>query len=124
MTRLSREERDRLLEAAIAANYEIVATGGPKKYTRFRTRRKAQARAVKVGLPTLDDPAFQLLCQELTVRRQAAGLSQQQLAKAANTTQRYISELENNRINPTLDSLLQICEALNCQLKISLTIKK
>ena len=48
--------------------------------------------------------------------RQDAGLSQQELAKAAEIRQALVSEIERGEANPTLESLVKLAEALKVDL--------
>ena len=48
--------------------------------------------------------------------RQDAGLSQQELAEAAEIRQALISEIERGGANPTLESLVKLAEALKVDL--------
>jgi len=45
-------------------------------------------------------------------KRQDLGLSQSELAKMAKISVSYLSEIENERTNPSLKTLLRIAEAL------------
>lgn len=45
--------------------------------------------------------------------REAAGLSTNKLSDMAGLSQSYVRKLENNESNPTIDSLAQLCDALN-----------
>lgn len=53
-----------------------------------------------------------MLGNERRKARKAAGLTQDQLAFAANLDRTYISQLENDKKSPTLDVLLYLCDAL------------
>ena len=44
--------------------------------------------------------------------RQAAGMTQEQLAHAAGVDRTYISMLENDKGSPTVETLLKLCRAL------------
>ena len=48
--------------------------------------------------------------------RQDAGLSQQDLAKAAKIRQALVSEIERGEANPTLESLVKLAEVLKVDL--------
>ena len=48
--------------------------------------------------------------------RQDAGLSQQELAKAAEIRQALVSEIERGEANPTLESLVKLAQALKVDL--------
>jgi transcriptional regulator with XRE-family HTH domain len=43
----------------------------------------------------------------------AAGLTQEQLAYAANLHRTYVSQLERDLKSPTVDSLFRLCAAMN-----------
>lgn len=53
-----------------------------------------------------------MLGEELRSAREAAKMTQEQLAYEAEIDRTYISELENNKKSPTLDVLLRLCRAL------------
>lgn len=53
-----------------------------------------------------------MLGEELKKAREAAGLSQEKLAFAAELDRTYISHLENDKKSPTLDVVFRICDAL------------
>jgi transcriptional regulator with XRE-family HTH domain len=53
-----------------------------------------------------------MLGEELRKARIAAGLTQEQLAFAAQIDRSYISQLERNKKSPTVEMLLRICAAL------------
>jgi len=52
----------------------------------------------------------------LRKRRQAAGLSQEELGFKAGITMRYVSVLENNKRQPTISTMIVICDALEVSL--------
>lgn len=54
----------------------------------------------------------------LISQRQKQGLTQEELAQAANLTQSVIARLENKKTTPQLNTLLKITKALNCDLAI------
>ena len=76
----------------------------------------------------LKDPVFKKAWQEseteyqvsraLIAARIKRKISQQQLAKEANTTQAVISRLENMTANPSVGLLQKIAQALNLRIKI------
>ncbi len=49
---------------------------------------------------------------ELRKAREAAEMTQEQLAFAAKIDRTYVSRLENNRQSPTVDTLFLICDAI------------
>jgi len=53
-----------------------------------------------------------MLGEELRRAREAAGLSQEQLAFRANLDRSYVSQLENGHKSPTVNVLFRICDAL------------
>ncbi len=53
-----------------------------------------------------------MIGNELRNAREAAGLTQEQLAKAAGLHRTYVSQLERNRKSPTLDVLFRLCRAI------------
>ena len=77
---------------------------------------------------SLKNPAFKKAWQEseteyqvsrsLIAARIQRKISQQQLAKEANTTQAVISRLENMTANPSIGLLQKIAQALNLKVKI------
>lgn len=76
----------------------------------------------------LKNPAFRKVWEEseaeyqvsrsLIAARIKRKISQQQLAKEANTTQAVISRLENMTANPSVGLLQKIAHALNVKVKI------
>jgi len=76
----------------------------------------------------LKDPAFKKAWEEseaeyqisrvLIAARIKRKISQQELAKEANTTQAVISRLENMTANPSVGLLQKIAQALNLKVKI------
>ncbi len=53
-----------------------------------------------------------MLGDELRKARQAAKLTQEQLAFDAEFDRTYISHLENNKKSPTVDTLFRLCKAM------------
>lgn len=54
-----------------------------------------------------------MLGLELRNAREAAGLTQEELAHRAEVDRTYISMLENDRKSPTVDMLFRLCDALD-----------
>jgi len=54
-----------------------------------------------------------MLGAELRRARLAAGLTQDELAYAANLHRTYVSQLERDLKSPTVDSLFRLCAAMN-----------
>jgi transcriptional regulator with XRE-family HTH domain len=64
-------------------------------------------------MPTQDNPtAKSTLARKLKRLRRAHGISQQQLADAADVGRALIIEIESGESNPTLDNLERIARAL------------
>jgi transcriptional regulator with XRE-family HTH domain len=62
-----------------------------------------------------------MIGEELRTAREAAGLTQEELAFKAGVDRSYISLLENDRKSPTLDMLFRICKALGASLAVMIT---
>lgn len=58
------------------------------------------------------------IIDELIALRKAKGLTQRDLAKAANLTQPAIARLESKAAIPQLDTLLKVAAALNYELEL------
>ena len=67
-------------------------------------------------------PEFAVI-EMIIKRRVERGLSQKELARKIGTKQSAISRLESGTCNPSLSFLQKVSEALNVELKISLTEK-
>ena len=63
---------------------------------------------------------FAAIAEQLAERRQAGGLSQQDLADLCGTAQSAIARLERGDRPPRIDTLLRIAEALECDLVVEL----
>lgn len=63
---------------------------------------------------------FAAIADEVATRREARGLSQQELAAMVGTTQSAIARLETGGRPPRIDTLLRIAEALDCDLVVEL----
>ncbi len=53
-----------------------------------------------------------MLGQELRKTREAAGMTQEQLAFLAQVDRTYISMLENDRKSPTVELFFRLCDAM------------
>lgn len=62
-----------------------------------------------------------LLATELYNARTKKGLSQQELAKCAKTTQKVVSKIENGEVNVGIDLMLRIVQPLGLKLQIGQT---
>lgn len=58
------------------------------------------------------------IIDELIELRKAKGLTQKDLAKAANLTQPAIARLERKAATPQLDTLIKVANALDCKLAL------
>ena len=54
-------------------------------------------------------------------RREELGWSQSRLARAAGTGQALISRVEQGRVNPTVEMLTRLADAMDAQLTLSLS---
>ena len=54
-----------------------------------------------------------MLGLELRNAREAAGLTQEELAHRAQVDRTYISMLENDRKSPTVEMLFRLCDAMD-----------
>ena len=57
------------------------------------------------------------LADNVRVRRMHLGLSQMEVAKRASTIQAQVSNLENGKVQPSLDLLYRIADALGTTIK-------
>lgn len=64
---------------------------------------------------------FYDLANQLILLRKKRGLSQQELAEKANTTQAVISRLENVAVHCSLESVIRLAEALGAAVEVRLT---
>jgi len=55
-----------------------------------------------------------LVGRNVHARRQALGLTQEQLAVSSGFSQQYLSDLERGRRNPTVVTLYELAQALSC----------
>lgn len=60
-----------------------------------------------------------IIIDKIIEKRKEIGMTQKDLAKAANLTQSVIARFENKKAMPQLDTLLKIVQALNCSLEIN-----
>lgn len=56
-----------------------------------------------------------MLGEELRKAREAAGLTQEQLALEAQVDRSYISQLERGKKSPTVDMLFRLCATLDAR---------
>lgn len=59
-----------------------------------------------------------VIIDRLIEERHNRGMTQKDLAKAANLTQSVIARLESKKATPQLDTLLKVATALGCDLEI------
>jgi len=69
------------------------------------------------------DPFFSLGNQVLLLRKKL-GITQNDLAKMAKTTQAVISRIENASTKTSLETAIRVAEAFNSKIEISITPKK
>lgn len=63
------------------------------------------------------------IIDRLIEERHNRGMTQKDLAKAANLTQSVIARLESKKATPQLDTLLKITLALGCELQVVPAVK-
>ena len=63
------------------------------------------------------------IINDLIERRKAKGMTQRELAKAANLAQPAIARMESKTTTPQLDTLLKVAAALDCSIEIIPIIK-
>lgn len=69
------------------------------------------------GVPLLPDKCIAII-DELIELRKAKGLTQRELAAAANLAQPAIARLESKAATPQLDTLIKVASALDCELEL------
>jgi transcriptional regulator with XRE-family HTH domain len=67
---------------------------------------------------------FARIADQVAERRLAKGLSQRELAELVGTTQSAIARLERGGRPPRIDTLLNIADALDCELRVDLTPRR
>ena len=81
---------------------------------------KARARLAGAG----DGWFFARIADQVQAQRTARGLSQRELAELVGTTQSAIARLEAGGRPPRIDTLLNIADALECDLVVDLVPKR
>ena len=69
-------------------------------------------------MPEIFETCFNII-DALIARRKSQGMTQKDLAKAANLTQSAIARLESKKAIPQLDTLLKVASALGCTLTVN-----
>ncbi len=64
------------------------------------------------------------VAETIRIERHRNRLSQQELAEKAGITTKYLNLIENQKSNPTIIVVIQICEALNINLDKLIKIQK
>jgi predicted transcriptional regulator len=67
---------------------------------------------------------FAQIAEQVATRRAEMGLSQRELAELVGTTQSAIARLERGGRPPRIDTLLNIADALECDLVVDLKPKR
>ena len=67
---------------------------------------------------------FAQIAEQVATRRGEMGLSQRELAELVGTTQSAIARLERGGRPPRIDTLLNIADALECELVVDLKSKR
>lgn len=70
-----------------------------------------------MGVFLLPDMCIAIIDKLIELRKEK-GLTQRELAKAANLTQPAIARLESKAATPQLDTLLKVASALGCSLEV------
>lgn len=94
-----------------AVRAEKVKSMTAEERRRYEQRKAELGRALRVGL-------------EVKARREAAGLSQRQLAEMVGTRQPNIARLEAGDVLPTLGTLDRIADALGLKLEVGFSTTK
>ena len=81
---------------------------------------KARARLAGAG----DGWFFARIADQVQAQRTARSLSQRELAELVGTTQSAIARLERGGRPPRIDTLLNIADALECELVVDLKPKR
>ena len=93
-----------------------------------RTRNPSEKRAIerlRERIATRDRGwFFAQIAEKVSARRAERGLSQRELAELVGTTQSAIARLERGGRPPRIDTLLNIADALECDLVVDLVAKK
>lgn len=63
-------------------------------------------------------PEYANIIDSLIERRKSKGMTQKDLAQAANLTQSVIARMESKKAVPQLDTLLKVVTALECDLAV------
>lgn len=64
---------------------------------------------------------YKLIGSRIKAKRKAAGKTQEQLAEKLSVTVGYVSQLERGVTKISLDTLSEICAALNCDMSFFIT---
>lgn len=67
---------------------------------------------------TSNELTDETLSEQLKTERELSGMTQQQLAKKAGVSQRYISKLEQATPKKSLNALMRVVDALGGKIKI------
>ena len=58
------------------------------------------------------------VCEQVRYFRKAQGLTATELAGRSGVNQTTISFIENEKVNPTLDTIEKLVEAMGCEIRI------
>lgn len=59
------------------------------------------------------EPDFEKIAARLRARRKEIGMTQEEVAEAANVNVSHISNIENNRVKISLSLLIRVCQILD-----------
>ncbi len=86
----------------------------------FRSFTEEQLKNPKVAREYYRLAPFYRLADQLVLLRKHRGMTQQELAAKANTTQAVISRLENVSVHCSLESVIRIAEALGAVVELKM----
>src|SRR5207249_2954459 len=84
---------------------------------------KRSSRGLRIGGLALLGVILAKIAEQVSARRAEQGLSQRELAELVGTTQSAIARLERGGRPPRIDTLLNIADALDCDLVVDLVPK-
>ena len=100
-----------------------ITTGMPPRVR--KTSEKRALERLRERIATRDRGwFFAQIAEKVTARRGEMGLSQRELAELVGTTQSAIARLERGGRPPRIDTLLNIADALDCDLVVELRPKR
>lgn len=77
----------------------------------------AQTACRSMEVPKMSENCTAII-DRLIAERHSRGMTQKELASAANLTQSVVARLENKKVTPQLNTLLKVAAALGCSLEL------